>query len=635
MWLVRAVSFRSSVGLLGSILLVFSVTTVGGAHAQDARRVGNEPIAYEPDYSEWNDCGLRKGPFDAFVTHRPSVEKDLEKTASIGVEYGSDVPPAAREAYDRAVEIWEHHVASEVEIRIRVGKIEDADESTLGGTIPTQFWVVERQNGNRFIAGGALTDALTGQDAAPDTVDMLTDFNLDRNDWHFGEGEAPSGRIDFTSVALHEIAHGFHYLSLCRYNINGGQCKFDASDDGPVPGVFTRELFEQRPDDSLAALTDDQEYPTAEALGEALTSKRVVFDGGRAGLGAEYSAGPIPPKIYAPDPFEPGSSISHLDENTYPFEGRNALMTPRIAPAETNRSPGPVVCGQLADLGWSLGNSCLQHFQDVYNLRFAEAINPTEAGFTLTWEVRDEAEIDEYIVERRYFDGSFEPIKDGIDRPPVTIDSLGLGRFSFRVRWVNEDGTESVSARRLNTTINVDDFSAEVVSRDEQGRGTVHVSWDVPSATSSSFTYGLERASGSGEAFHEVAMGTAKQFQAEDQLPGQYSYRVVSRDGQGNRLVSSTVPVEVRFDGVVYVGGPFPNPSRDQATVTLTARDPQGVSVDVYNTLGERIFSGTEELRPHDPVRISLDSRRWSSGMYFLRISGRTFSETRKMVVVQ
>lgn len=621
--------------ILGSgVVLFFGVVTVGGAWAQEARRVGDVPVAHAHTFSDWQDCGLRKGEIDAFVFHRPLKRKQHEKSANIRVVYDSGIPTAAQEAYERAVEIWEYHVASTVDIRIRVGRIEDPSEDVLGGTIPASFWVLERRSGTRFIAGSALADALTGQDAEPDTVDMLTDFNFERDDWHFEQEPAPSGQIDFTSVVLHEIAHGLHYLSLCRYNPNGGQCAFEVSNGGRVSGIFTHRLYEHASPDSFIAVTNETEYPTTAALGQALTSERLVFDGDRSRRGAEVDVGPVPPKIYAPANFDPGSSLSHLDENTYPFEGRDALMTPRIAPAETNRLPGPVVCGQLADLGWPLGSACGQYFQDVFGLQFAGRGTPPQAGPTLTWEVRDDAEIREYVVEREYFDEGFEPLMDGIEGPPVHIEDLGLGRFAFRVRWIREDGTESVSDRHLNTTINIRNFTAEVVSTDEQGRGTVDVSWDVPSATSSRFTYRVERAPATGEVFEVVTTGGRQQFTAENQLPGQYNYRVVSKDGQGNRLVSTVAPVDVQFDGPVYVRGPFPNPARNRSTIVLTAKDPQGVSVQVYNALGERIFLGEHELRRQVPTRISFDSGRWSSGVYYIRVSGRTFTETRKLVVV-
>ena len=62
----------------------------------------------------------------------------------------------------------------------------------------------------------------------------------------------------------------------------------------------------------------------------------------------------VKPKIYAPSAFSLGSSVTHLDDATYPAGDTNSLMSHSIGTAEAIHSPGPIVMGLFQDLGWPL-----------------------------------------------------------------------------------------------------------------------------------------------------------------------------------------------------------------------------------------------------------------------------------------
>jgi hypothetical protein len=68
---------------------------------------------------------------------------------------------------------------------------------------------------------------------------------------------------------------------------------------------------------------------------------------GVAGIAANNG---IKPKLYSPRPYEEGSSITHLDENTFSSGSPNAVMTPVLDPGEIFRSPGPVALAMLDDM---------------------------------------------------------------------------------------------------------------------------------------------------------------------------------------------------------------------------------------------------------------------------------------------
>ncbi|WP_205409584.1 T9SS type A sorting domain-containing protein [Salinibacter ruber] len=354
--------------------------------------------------------------------------------------------------------------------------------------------------------------------------------------------------------------------------------------------------------------------------------------------------------MYAPTEYELGSSIAHLDEGTYPFESTNALMTPFADQAETNRLPGPIVCGQLFDMGWPLGMGCEQYFRDLFAVSVQE-VEGQSGSRTLTWSEQDNANIQEYIVDRRYFDEDFEEIKrvdaSEVTGSTLTVEDLGLGAFAFRLRWVKEDGSVETSPEQVRDTITVQDVGTTITGRDEQERGTVDLSWTVPPGTSSDFAYRIERRTGEGGAFQPVATvppineddagdEQTKRYTAERQTPGRYEYRVRAQDKAGNAVTSATRAVEIDFEGDVYALGPYPNPVRETASFDLTARESQSVTVEVYNTIGERVYRDQREVRAQDPSFLSIDASQWASGVYFLRLRGDgSVGQTKKMIVVQ
>lgn len=630
---------------LFTVLVGIGVVVGGGgvssASAQEADIQVGPSVSYSKIKPNWQDCGLRKENVDAFVDRRMPRRKQARKAATIEVDYGSGFTNEARQAFQRAVEVWEAHISSPVTIRIDA-TFGELESNVLGGAGSNLVYAVDTNGDDNLdtIYGDALVDAISGQDQQSGQPDIVATFNRNRDDWHFGEEPAPAGTIDFTSVVLHEIGHGLNYFDTSEVDDAGtgqyGAIDFnnDGSPDG-IPSIFARFLARENTDGSLTALTNEAIYPNpSSALGDALTSDQLVFNADSANIAANLNPGPIPPKMYAPPAYQPGSSIAHLDERTYPFESPNALMTPQLNTAETNRLPGPIVCGQLFDMGWPQGGRCTRYFQDVFGLQLAADTDTSQASVTLDWEVSDDANIREYVIQRKYFDGDFENVRriDASAAPPVTLDSLGIGEFAFRVRWENEDGTENTSFEQVEIDVNLTDVTAEVTNRDEQGRATVQVGWTVPPGTDG-FTYRVERAAGQGSSFRQVGAETDRVFEESRVTPGQYRYRVVAEDGE-NTVTSPVASADVSFEGDVFVIGPYPQPVQEQATVMLTAREMQEASIEVFNTLGERVYSENRTLQAQQSTPLRFDTQQWGSGLYILRVSGQQFTTERKLMVV-
>src|SRR5262249_36250725 len=88
------------------------------------------------------------------------------------------------------------------------------------------------------------------------------------------------------------------------------------------------------------------------ALGTQFVSDNLFFDGTNAIAGA----GGTKPKLYAPNPWEQGSSVSHLDQGAYTGT-QNALMRPALAMGTSIHDPGPITLGMFQAIGWTTASS--------------------------------------------------------------------------------------------------------------------------------------------------------------------------------------------------------------------------------------------------------------------------------------
>ncbi|MDZ4265012.1 MAG: Ig-like domain-containing protein [Mycobacterium sp.] len=175
---------------------------------------------------------------------------------------------------------------------------------------------------------------LTGLDANGAADDGYLTFNFGEP-WALGDSVA-AGEFDFTAVLLHEMTHTLGFSSLVS----------QAGDNGET----SRPLFDR------FIVTADGTRPISwsgswnEAYDANLTGGSGGLYFGGANAVAAYG-GPVP--LYTPNPWGPGSSVSHLDDDT--FTGANRLrMIAYSDPGPGIRVLSPVELGILKDLGYQV-----------------------------------------------------------------------------------------------------------------------------------------------------------------------------------------------------------------------------------------------------------------------------------------
>ncbi|WP_456405581.1 hypothetical protein [Thiolapillus sp.] len=247
-----------------------------------------------------------------------------------------------------AANSWGKVLTSPVEIRIGMNFDPlpcDANSANLGRAGPR---LVFRDFANAPRAGTwypeALADSLFGSDMEPGFTDIDAIFNSDidfnnnclgSSSWWYGIGApAPPGTVDLFQVLLHEIAHGLGFTTFVDHSTGA---KLGGQDDSYMVNLEDHSLATAWPN-----LTDQQRMDSATAtgtlhwIGPSVSSNSSVLFNGADGMNHI--------QMYAPNPIESGSSVSHWDTRVAP----NELMEPFATEDADDR----VTNNLLRDIGW-------------------------------------------------------------------------------------------------------------------------------------------------------------------------------------------------------------------------------------------------------------------------------------------
>jgi len=125
-------------------------------------------------------------------------------------------------------------------------------------------------------------------------------------------------------------------------------------------------------------------------------------------------------------------------------------------------------------------------------------------------------------------------------------------------------------------------------------------------------------------------------FTAENLPVGTHQFRLKQIDLDGTEHVHDPVSVELQMQEALRLGGPAPNPVRDQATVSFAVREDAEATITLFNTLGQQVrtlYRGTPGAGEGQTVEVSTTGL--SSGVYFLRLRADGRTETQRLTVVQ
>ena len=276
------------------------------------------------------------------VTPSIDVQNQLTanaQTATIQVIY-HNFTPQSQAAFDYAVKIWSSIIVAAVPITIDA-YYQPLPPGVLGQGGPNALWRNFPGMQPNTWYSSALANQFVGYDLDPSDTDITSALSSNFN-WYFGtDGETPPWQYDFVTVALGEILHGLGTIGLIQYSSGQGSWGYGTGS----PAMYDR-FIENGAGQSLVNSFPNPSF----ALGNQLTSDNLFFDGANAVATNNGNK----PKLYAPSTWQRGSSIYHLDENTYPQGNSNSLNTPFLNAGESIHDPGPITRGILRDQGWSV-----------------------------------------------------------------------------------------------------------------------------------------------------------------------------------------------------------------------------------------------------------------------------------------
>jgi cell division septation protein DedD len=279
-------------------------------------------------------------PSDAFVAAPAQAPQLRAQAAQIVVDY-EGFSPQAQAAFQHAVDIWQGLLNAPIPIRVKATWTA-LDEGVLGGAGAAGYLV---NTGTGTIYPVALGQQLANADPNPGEYDIEAVFNNTGVAWYYGTGQTPSGQYNLATVVLHELGHGLGFSD--SFGVQGGVGGYG---DSGRPVIFDRFVFNVEG----VALTDTARFPNPSATLAGQLQSGALFFNGAATRAANNNT---PPRLYAPNPFENGSSIAHFDEATYPAGDPNSLMTPFLRAGETVYNPGAFTLGVFTDIGWSVASA--------------------------------------------------------------------------------------------------------------------------------------------------------------------------------------------------------------------------------------------------------------------------------------
>jgi hypothetical protein len=193
----------------------------------------------------------------------------------------------------------------------------------------------------------ALANALHGSELNPGADDITATFNSSIGTtcafplpWYYGLDASPPGsQIDFVTVVVHELGHGLGFLTLV--NLTSG-AKLGGFNDVYMLNLedhTTGKLYPNMTDAERAAANTNTS--NLHWIGPQVRAASGVLTAGRVNDHVQ---------MFAPNPAQPGSSLSHFDTALTPNEAMEPIYTVPL------HSPGLAV-PLFHDIGWTSSGS--------------------------------------------------------------------------------------------------------------------------------------------------------------------------------------------------------------------------------------------------------------------------------------
>lgn len=357
-------------------LLVFSL--FNGLHAQKLK-METKPGDMVEEFTPEKSGIIRKLPAGYYDKTLAQILENASKkslatnipavsTSEVIVTY--EVPPPAnvKAVFEQAATTWANFLKSDVPIRIYV-KWRPLASGVLGsaGAYSSVRNFVGANKLNTWYPI-ALAEKMAHANLNGAESDIIATFNSDFPDWFIGTNGVPtSNQIDLYSVVLHEMGHGLGFIGQIQADITSNSTSLATAGYG-YPGIFDQFIFDTKNKQLVDTLTykNNSNQLFKQIISDSLYLSSTTTLRNNAGKSARlYAPKPTQRNPTNPMGYIEGSSVYHVDQNTYPPGNLNALMTPQIARGEITAQLGPIVKGIFNDLGWYSSNIIDSELRDT------------------------------------------------------------------------------------------------------------------------------------------------------------------------------------------------------------------------------------------------------------------------------
>jgi hypothetical protein len=565
-------------------------------------------------------------------------------------------------AFQYAADLWGACINSNVTITVRAQmdpQYCDAGSAVLGSAGTT---TVHRNFTGAPLADTwypqALANALRGADMSSTNPDINATFNSNLNGdsgclggmgWYYGYDGNPGGDIDFISVVMHEIGHGLGFQTFvtlttgAKWSGNNDAYMVHLNHAGASPADYPSMSDAQR-------VTASKADPNLRWTGASVTAAHTGIPV-TSGLNGGYV------RMYAPNPQESGSSVSHWSKDVSP----NEVMEPAYTGA--NHDPG-LAFYLLADIGWTLDAACVCT-PDPTTLAVSDTL--TTGRSATRWALRIELEnlgpgdavnVNATITENIGWLTMIDPncaygnINNGAtdwgapDQFEFDLTSWPGGTFNVDIDLTWEDGcgndySDSFTRTMIPPIAVPVAFEQVFVSTSEEA---VEIRW---------MTYADEPFSGFNiyrrheDQDSDIRLNTnglvdrnTSSYMDTDVEPGEtyyYTMAFVMPDGTEIRSASVKATVGVYSNSLDQNR---PNPFNPATEISYRIAGQRLVTLKIYDVAGRLVRTLVDG--PQDPGVYSVT---WngidnvgatvSTGVYFYRLNAGKYTETRRMVLLK
>ena len=324
----------------------------------------------------------------------------------------------------QAVQLWSEALSGDIPVEVtllmfRFETFLGPDYSdVLGGSVDP---AVVFNSGNHQTYVESLGQQLAGYNFSDDR-DIEIWMNTDMPFYYGTDGKCPSSKRDFTTILLHELAHGLGFMDSLKGDGSGNFSYHD--DEYWYPMKFDWLLT--RNGTSLCKMTTSERY-------NAIRSDELFFSGAET---VEANGG-TPVQMYAPSKWASGSSVCHWDWNvTFPTFMKYKYSGPLHVIGERKRA-------LMKDIGWTLASALPAPPEAPSGVEATQGTLVEEVR--VGWDPSSGAET--YAVERAKGSGAFASVATGLKDCAYTDKNVeAQTHYRYRVTAANAAGSSAPSA---------------------------------------------------------------------------------------------------------------------------------------------------------------------------------------------